>query len=283
MNLIYNILELSEITGIEWYSFSGVYIIINENNGKCYIGSSKRLGYRKQQHLTGLNKNKHENNHLQKAWNKHGKDKFKFYLLKFCKEEDLLDCEDYYIKIYRPEYNINDISPYKKDLKHTEEAKNKISESQFKPVCQFDLNGILIKKWGSIKEAGEFLKISRTSITACAKGKLRTCSGFVWSYLGMNPIIRAKKHRSARAVGCVHPDGKIEIFNSIKEAAHALNLTKNIVADNANKKRLKLKTKKGLIINFVKENVASDEYVYRIQKDAENLFDEPLNEEDEYE
>lgn len=30
-------------------------------------------------------------------------------------------------------------------------------------------------------------------------------------------------------------------------------------------------------------NIASDEYVYRIQKDAENLFDEPLNEEDEYE
>lgn len=51
-----------------------------------------------------------------------------------------------------------------------------------KPIIQFNQNGTLIKEWDSIKEAGETLKIDRSGISRCCKGKLRSVGGFIWKY-----------------------------------------------------------------------------------------------------
>lgn len=53
---------------------------------------------------------------------------------------------------------------------------------QYKPVLQFTKEGIFIKEWTSIKEAGETLKIHRTDITQCCKGRLKTTGGYSWKY-----------------------------------------------------------------------------------------------------
>ena len=57
-------------------SISGIYIIRNLINGNVYIGSAVRIDSRKRQHLHKLRSGKHENGHLQKAWNKYGEDSF---------------------------------------------------------------------------------------------------------------------------------------------------------------------------------------------------------------
>jgi hypothetical protein len=54
---------------------------------------------------------------------------------------------------------------------------------QFKPVLQLNKDETFIKEWISIKEAGETLKIGRSDISACCRGKQRTAGGFVWKYV----------------------------------------------------------------------------------------------------
>jgi len=59
---------------------SGIYKIICINN-KFYIGSSNNINRRLKEHIRLLNKNKHNNLRLQKAWNEYGKKNFKFEII----------------------------------------------------------------------------------------------------------------------------------------------------------------------------------------------------------
>ena len=57
---------------------SGIYKILNNINGKIYIGSTKNFNKRWVTHKYLLRLNKHENKHLQYAWNKYGEVHFEF-------------------------------------------------------------------------------------------------------------------------------------------------------------------------------------------------------------
>ena len=78
---------------------SGIYSINNKINGKTYYGSSNNCDRRFSQHKTLLNNNKHANPHLQNAWNKYGKDAFKFDVVKEVQAEQLIDVEKSYLDI----------------------------------------------------------------------------------------------------------------------------------------------------------------------------------------
>jgi len=69
--------------------YSGVYKITNIINGKCYIGSSLNLYNRLGVHKTSLKYNRHENEYLQKAYNKYGVQNFTIEILeKYKRIED---------------------------------------------------------------------------------------------------------------------------------------------------------------------------------------------------
>lgn len=85
---------------------SGIYKIVNIENGKFYIGSSKDLNGRWIQHKSGLKNKKHINIILQRAWDKYGKDKFTFQIVEECDKSILLEREQFYIDTLNPEYNI---------------------------------------------------------------------------------------------------------------------------------------------------------------------------------
>jgi group I intron endonuclease len=76
---------------------SGIYKIINKINGDFYIGSSKNILRRKNEHIKKLNSNKHQNTILQRAWNKYGEDNFIFEIVEECELEILFDTEQKYI------------------------------------------------------------------------------------------------------------------------------------------------------------------------------------------
>ena len=57
---------------------SGIYLIINIENNKCYVGSSYNIRNRLFWHYNELDKGSHPNNILQNAVNKYGLDKFNF-------------------------------------------------------------------------------------------------------------------------------------------------------------------------------------------------------------
>lgn len=74
------------------------------------------------------------------------------------------------------------IKAMKDTYKHNRETICKaISKAVSKPVAQYTKDGELIKVCSSISEAGCQLCLS--NISAVAKGKRKTCGGFVWRYV----------------------------------------------------------------------------------------------------
>ena len=49
-------------------------------------------------------------------------------------------------------------------------------------ILQYDLNGNFIKEWKGMKEAARTLNIKPPNLTACLKGRQKTCGGFIWKY-----------------------------------------------------------------------------------------------------
>jgi len=79
----------------------GVYQIVNTENGKRYIGSAKCFKHRWGTHLRHLVQGKHHSQYLQRAWNWHGQDVFKFEVLLLCAPEDAIFYEQRAMDFYK--------------------------------------------------------------------------------------------------------------------------------------------------------------------------------------
>ncbi len=49
-------------------------------------------------------------------------------------------------------------------------------------ILQYSAEGVFIKEWNTIKEAGETLGICRPNITMCARGLYPQAGGYKWEY-----------------------------------------------------------------------------------------------------
>lgn len=149
-------------------------------NNHIYIGSSNNLGQRLKKHIMTLSYGYHDNQYLQRCFNKYGSSALKWEIVEIVDiettREDLLKLEKHYIEIYNADLNL------KKDP--TTEY-NCITTSI--KVYQFNLFGDLLKEWPSMSEAARFYNISPSNIRTCAtnRKRQRTSSGFLW---GFNPV-----------------------------------------------------------------------------------------------
>jgi group I intron endonuclease len=84
---------------------SGIYKIICLDNNRIYIGSSKDIKKRWNRHLNDLRKNKHDNQHLQRSFDKYGESSFVFEIIELCNNEELLIREQYYLDEFKPYLN----------------------------------------------------------------------------------------------------------------------------------------------------------------------------------
>lgn len=82
--------------------YFGIYSITNVVTGDMYIGQTiQDFEKRWKSHISALNRGNHDNEYLQRSWNKYGEDAFKFKAIYYCDELDILnDLEKYYIKKY---------------------------------------------------------------------------------------------------------------------------------------------------------------------------------------
>lgn len=76
---------------------TGIYSITNKINNKKYIGLSEDIYTRWGHHRHYLNNGTHDNEYLQRAWNKYGEKNFEFEIITVCKPEELNKLEKYYI------------------------------------------------------------------------------------------------------------------------------------------------------------------------------------------
>lgn len=111
---------------------SGIYCIENISTNKKYIGQSISITERWQKHKYELNHSIHDNDYLQKAWNKYGESDFRFYILKYCEADELDKFEKYYIEYYHTldrsfGYNLKSGGQYSNF--QTDEVRKKISDS----------------------------------------------------------------------------------------------------------------------------------------------------------
>lgn len=167
-----------------------IYKITNLVNNKIYIGSTSNYKERKYEHTSKLKRNIHINCHLQRSYNKHGKDNFKFEILEECKVEELLLKEKYYSDLYNSfkrgvGYNICPImigknvklaeetrikmsKRMKEDFKTGKRSKNRMSELNAKKVYLYKDN-ILIKEYKSGAELAKEFKTTRFIVNQCIK------------------------------------------------------------------------------------------------------------------
>jgi group I intron endonuclease len=88
-----------------------------------------------------------------------------------------------YIWIYKHDLYSFDLDTY--DI--SEEFDPKQYNNVKRIVLQYTKGGLFVNEWNSIKEASLELKIDRTSISQCCRGKKKSAGGYVWQYKDYQP------------------------------------------------------------------------------------------------
>lgn len=198
---------------------TGIYIIKNTDNGKVYIGQSVDVEYRICNHFSKLKWNRHDNTHMQRAYN-NNPSAFAWELLCTCEQSELDDLEIEYIakynsadptKGYNKQYggqaehrctpetrkkmsetkkgkrfskeHCKKIGEANRGRKLSDEARRKIGMKQARAVIQTDLDGNFIARHESIKVATKAVGLKSTnSIRNALTGKTVQSAGYGWKY-----------------------------------------------------------------------------------------------------
>ena len=113
----------------------GIYKITCVPNKKIYIGSSIDVHRRWWRHRGELNTQKHNNQYLQNAYNKYGKEAFMWEIIEECCKEQLRSREQHYLDVLQPfnerGYNLcTDSSNPMLGRTHKEETKAKMRHAR---------------------------------------------------------------------------------------------------------------------------------------------------------
>lgn len=229
---------------------SGIYSIVNILNNHRYIGSTNNFYERLMMHRGHLRKNKHHSIVLQRAYNKYGEKAFIVQVLETCENnrDTLFFIEQKYLDLH-PEYNVSKFAnrPCRTGHKMSEEAKqhlkqfftgrkrsketiekmrNSMLKRGGKCVFMYNLNGVFLKEFQSVREANKYLSVNEDScaINSCCSGRYKSAFGYMWSYEKKNNLKQYKKDNAKRRKIAQYDlqNNLIAIYESIVSAAKKL-------------------------------------------------------------
>lgn len=208
----------------------GIYKIINNVNGKLYIGQSKRIYTRWTEHKKELRRGKHGNPYLQKAWDKYGEAAFSHELIEECSEDILDERECYYIKLFNTMnelngYNLTSGGGRKKQYSASTRAKLKINGTgsnnpNSKKVISLE-DGVIHE---SINLAAKTHNTHAAMIYRCCTLKRYTAGGYHWMYYDqyllsspqqIEELLSKRDNGKTRSVIYLNT---MKVYSSIKEA-----------------------------------------------------------------
>lgn len=163
---------------------SGIYRIINLVNNKVYIGLSKDLDKRWKTHTNELRKNRHYNTYLQSSWNKYKEENFKFDILEFCSNEELVRRESYWINFYESYIANKGYNIIHENYKIVERIKKNNGNKVCSKIYQVDLNNKLVNIFESISDAALHVNIDAHQLGKKLWGNKASKNSLVNSYKG---------------------------------------------------------------------------------------------------
>jgi group I intron endonuclease len=144
----------------------GIYSITNTITDTVYFGQSVNMEKRIKTHIRNLKNNNHDNDHLQKAWNKHGENAFVFKPIEIV-EEIIIDLTPIETKYYYSTENRYNIAPPDKAISHSLETRRKISEGNKGKIIPYN-----VRQKISISHTGKAHPHRSHSWSEAAKKKL---------------------------------------------------------------------------------------------------------------
>lgn len=109
---------------------SGIYFIINNENGRHYVGSSQDVELRLRTHLNLLKRGAHHSYKLRIDWKRFSDEAFSFDLIEKVEMGQLAKREQYWIDETLPYYNVLRFAGNVRGMRHTDEAKRKMSNAK---------------------------------------------------------------------------------------------------------------------------------------------------------
>ena len=218
---------------------SGIYKITNTINDRFYIGSSVNIHKRLNEHKRMLRKNIHDNDFLQKSWNKHGEDHFKFEIIELIIDKStLIIREQFYLDLINPfnentTYNICKIAGNMLGFKHSEETKKLLSD---------------LHKGNKYSLGFKHSDITKDKMSKSKTGKkhnLETINKMISSSIGRTQNDETKEKLSIINKGKTATnkvkiyqldlnDNIIKLWDSITEAANYFNITPSSISSVCN-------------------------------------------------
>jgi excinuclease UvrABC nuclease subunit len=146
---------------------SGIYMWLNNINGKRYIGSSIDLKRRISSYYSVGYLTTYDTSMINRALLKYGYSSFSLHIIEYCESKDIVEREQYYIDFYKPEYNILKKAYSSLGLKKTNDSvlKNILAQPNLLKITVIDIETNVITRYISMGEAARALGINDTVIT----------------------------------------------------------------------------------------------------------------------
>lgn len=186
-----------------------IYGIRNLVNNKIYIGSTKNIKYRKYFHFYDLKHKRHHSTHLQKSFDKYGKEQFVFFCIEVCTKLNRKEREIHHITInqaYDRNFGYNTDEPSTNNFQRSKETKQKISKSKYHSdkavaIDVYDLTGSFISSHSSINDCAREIGMNSSTINQILqgsrkshKGKTFVIGGEPYTYIQSNKQRNMKKY-----------------------------------------------------------------------------------------